>query len=114
MESTISSILGGILFLAWIVIGAMTGHDEYESWRKRYLETAQRYHVAHALTFLAVAHHPALNWFSLMCWLAGIFLFSGNLYRKFFQSSQEKIKLIPLGGILFMLGWAYFILRHII
>lgn len=85
------------MFLA-VAAGAFGAHalknrltpDQLAVW-----ETAVRYQIYHALALLIVKDRTA-GW----CFVAGTVLFCGSLYlRKLFV-------LTPIGGVLFLLGWA--------
>lgn len=79
-------------------------------------QTAVQYQVYHALALLATAiifdkiPDRFLKWAGI-CFITGIFLFSGSLYLITFLKIQESsaIKIVgpitPLGGVFFIAGW---------
>jgi uncharacterized membrane protein YgdD (TMEM256/DUF423 family) len=86
-----------------------------------WFHTALHYHQLHALGLmvigLAVARLPANRWLasSGMLLLAGIVLFSGNLYLRSIAGVHLFHAVTPLGGGAFILGWLMFALgawRH--
>jgi len=81
-----------------------------------WFQTALHYHQFHALSLmvigLAVARIPANHWFawSGILMLAGIVLFSGNLYLRSIVGIHVFHAVTPLGGGAFILGWLMFAL----
>ena len=103
----------GLMFLA-VALGAFAAHglkarltpDLLAVW-----ETAVRYHVYHALALLAVAF-AADRWPSRAvsnagwCFLGGIVVFSGSLYLLALTGERRLGAVTPVGGLLFLAGWA--------
>jgi len=72
-------------------------------------ETAVLYHLAHAVSLLALAVAPLELRFAraiFLCWLFGIVLFSGSLYGLCLTDWSFLGPVTPLGGLLFIVGWA--------
>lgn len=75
-------------------------------------ETAVRYQFYHALALLAVAVlrllRPELPGLGTAAWLfvGGIVLFSGSLYMLSFTGIRWFGPITPIGGVLFLAGWA--------
>jgi uncharacterized membrane protein YgdD (TMEM256/DUF423 family) len=67
-------------------------------------ETAVLYHLVHAVAAFSVGHRPGLQK-ACLCWLGGIFLFSGSLYWLALGGPRLLGPVTPLGGVLFMAGW---------
>jgi len=66
-------------------------------------QTAVLYHLVHAVASLwAAERKPAVAWI----WTAGVVLFSGSLYLLALTNIRWLGFLTPLGGILFLVGWA--------
>lgn len=95
---------GALSMLAAVACGAFGAHalkarlspDMLAVW-----ETAVRYQVYHALALLVVRDRvPA--W----CFLAGTLLFSGSLYVLALTEIRKLGAITPLGGLLFLAGWA--------
>jgi len=86
-----------------------------------WFQTALHYHQLHALGLmvigLALARISSSRWFawSGMLLLAGIVLFSGNLYLRSIAGIHVFHAVTPMGGGAFILGWLMFALgiwRH--
>lgn len=98
-------------FLA-VALGAFAAHGlqpsmapQAEAW----IDTGLRYHGLHALALLAVGLLPRANlWSRVAAWsfLLGILLFSGLLYAMAFTSLSDLGAMVPVGGLLLLLGWA--------
>ena len=79
-----------------------------------WFQTALHYQQFHALGLLvvglAVARFPGCRWFAWAGWLllAGIVLFSGNLYLRSIASIHDLHAVTPFGGGAFILGWLVF------
>lgn len=73
--------------------------------------TGTEYHMAHALALLVVGllagHRPGrLVHVAGGCFLAGIALFSGGLYGlAVFDQPMLGASIVPIGGVLFIVGW---------
>lgn len=78
-------------------------------------ETGVRYQMYHALAVLLVAaldaHRPApLTRAAGWCFLGGTVIFSGSLYALALTGLRILGAVTPLGGLLFLAGWATLIL----
>jgi uncharacterized membrane protein YgdD (TMEM256/DUF423 family) len=106
------SLLGGL----GVALGAIGAHALkpmlLANNRIETYETAVRYQVVHALALLMVGvlmaqvQNKTLRWAS-SCWVGGILLFSGSLYALSFTSMTAFAFLTPVGGFLFLAGWAF-------
>ncbi len=113
--------LGSLLALVAVVLGAFGSHSLKEAISPEQLNTFEigvRYQFYHALATVAVGlllysrkarFLPFAGWF----FVAGVLLFSGSLYLLSVQdilniSTSWIGPVTPLGGLLFILGWAAF------
>ena len=103
---TLAAISG---FVA-VAIGAFAAHGITDPKAKDWLITGASYQFMHTMATLACAtfmnvgardarHAPAL-------FLAGIVLFSGSLYAMALGGPRWLGAVTPLGGLLFLAGWA--------
>jgi len=108
-------ITGAILGFLSVAIGAFAAHalrptlDAHG--RSATFELAVRYQFYHALTLLFVGlwlrtNPSALLGWSAWLWLTGITLFSGSLYMLSLTNNKTFAMLTPVGGLLFLAGWA--------
>lgn len=73
--------------------------------------TAVEYHIYHALALLAVGllartlQAPLLN-LAGACFALGVLVFSGSLYALALSGIRVLGAITPLGGLLFLVGWA--------
>lgn len=84
------------MFLA-VALGAFGAHalkHTFSPERLAIWETAVRYQVYHALALLVIQDRFA-GW----CFVGGTVVFSGSLYLGLYP-------LTPIGGLLFLAGWA--------
>jgi len=77
-------------------------------------QTANQYHFWHTLALLALAilmlSRPQKFFkMSAAFFVAGLMLFSGNLYAYAISSERVFALLAPLGGVSLMLGWLFLI-----
>ena len=107
--------VGAFNALLSVAAGAFGAHALKDKVSPRHLEvfeTAARYQMYHALALIAVAwlasrtqphaFVTAGGW----CFLAGIVLFSGSLYAIVLTGSNGFGRITPVGGLLFIIGWA--------
>lgn len=74
-------------------------------------EKAVLYHFIHAVMLFILAERktfPAVAWWSF---LAGILFFSGSLYLLAVTNVRWLGAITPIGGIAFLLGWAWLVFR---
>lgn len=107
-------ILGAVNAFVAVAAGAFAAHGLRAKLEPRMLEvfeTGARYQMYHALALLVVgwlasqsssAVTTAAGW----CFLAGIVLFSGSLYALTTTGLTKLGAITPLGGTLFLVGWA--------
>ncbi len=122
-------LIWGLVFsLLAVVLGAFGAHalKAFVSQDKlQIFETGVRYQFMHALALIGLSlygslqevkqrTHKGLGW-SAHFFIVGVFLFSGSLYALTFLSfnTNSLARLLgpitPLGGLCFILGWAFWI-----
>ncbi len=102
-----------------IILGAFGAHALQETLvangKLEVWKTAVDYQMIHSvgLLFLGWVLHSSdidlkNNWLqrSFWCWVIGIFLFSGSLYGLSVGGPKILGPITPIGGVLFILGWA--------
>lgn len=110
-------LVTGCVFMAIaVLIGAFGAHGLKNLVTPEHLitfETGVRYHFFHGFGLILVAFaqqlFPAIKFHAAFySFLAGILLFSFNCY--FYALSGIKIyaMIVPMGGILFVVGWIVF------
>lgn len=72
-------------------------------------EKAVLYHFIHAVMLFILAERPQLFKCAWYCFLAGIVLFSGSLYLLAVTGNHWFGPITPIGGVLFLVGWAWLI-----
>jgi uncharacterized membrane protein YgdD (TMEM256/DUF423 family) len=101
-----------LMFLA-VALGAFAAHGLKARLTPEMLtifETGVRYQAYHALALLALgaARGPdKAGW----CFVAGIVVFSGSLYLLALTGVKRLGMITPIGGLLFLAGWALFALK---
>lgn len=89
----------------------LTATGQYDNWH-----TAVSYQLIHAVAALALwsllhtAEHtprPGLLRAALVCWLAGVVLFSGSIYGLCLGGPRWLGPITPLGGLALIAGWLY-------
>lgn len=114
----IAGVAGGLA----VVAGAYGAHALRDAGAApvavKIYETGQLYHALHALALFGVAVLIAATegrrngWSAWMlniaalAFLGGIVCFSGGVYVQVMQGFQGNAKIVPLGGLLFIAGWA--------
>lgn len=108
-----SLIIGTLLLALAVLLGAFGAHGLKKILTPAMLvtfETGVRYHFYHAFGLLFVGFLqqtlPSINLnVSSYSFLSGIFLFSFNLYLYTLTGIKTFAMIVPVGGILFTLGW---------
>lgn len=109
-----ATLAGALSGLAAVALGAFGAHalrdrltpDLLSVWK-----TANEYHFYHALALVLIgllargARPPTLD-AAAWCMLGGTLLFSGSLYLLALSGVRWLGAITPLGGVLFLLGWA--------
>ncbi|MFY7993419.1 MAG: DUF423 domain-containing protein [Bacteriovoracaceae bacterium] len=112
-DSKHSLVLGSFLLGLAVMIGAFGAHGLKNLVEPRLLETFEtgvRYHFYHGfgLLFLGLlqAMIPNLKTkVSTFAFVVGILLFSFNCYFYVISGTKIFAMIVPLGGVLFILGW---------
>ena len=109
-------ILGASYALLSVALGAFGAHALKEPLESNKMlsvwKTAVDYQMWHALAILAVSTTVSPGRFtkvSLVCFGLGIFLFSGSLYIIALGGPRWLGPITPIGGSLFLVGWAFLI-----
>lgn len=107
--------LGALLLGLAVLIGAFGAHglkNMVTADKLVTFETGVRYHFYHAFGLLFIGliqqifQTIKLN-VSLYAFLVGILLFSFNCYFYVLSGAKVFALVVPLGGVLFALGWFY-------
>lgn len=100
--------LSGFLVVALGAFGAhslkplLQSHQTLEIWEKAVL-----YHAVHTLVLVGLAAQPSVALGTVVGFLAGIVVFSGSLYVLAVTNIRWLGAITPLGGIGFLVGWAW-------
>ncbi len=104
--------IAAILGLAGVSLGAFGAHSLEELLIKNnridVWETAVLYQFVHALSLLALAgagNHYCTRWV-VLSWTVGTVIFSGSLYALALTNVGILGAVTPVGGGLFLVGWA--------
>jgi len=116
MGWTIWIFSGAILALLAVAGGAFGSHalkGIFSPEKVAVFETAVRYQMYHALALIALGlvatrvENYALK-IAGVCFVLGTILFSGSLYLITMTDQRAIGFLTPIGGLLFLIGWACF------
>jgi uncharacterized membrane protein YgdD (TMEM256/DUF423 family) len=107
----------GVMFMA-VALGAFGAHALQErlqlAGKEHVWETAVLYQAIHGLALLGLGIWQVLDErsalsralrFTGVCWIAGVFAFSGSLYALSLGGPKWLGPITPLGGLCFMVGW---------
>jgi len=95
-------------FGAHALRGVLEANQTREVWN-----TAVLYHLVHAPVLLWAATAEPFLQGAILCWTAGIILFSGSLYALALTKISVIGAITPIGGLLLMAGWAIVGIRAI-
>ena len=104
-------LLAGLSGLCGVAVGAFAAHGVQDSKAAEWLRTGGQYQLVHALAvFACLAVHragggAAAAWAGWL-FLGGTLLFSGSLYAMAATGVRGLGAVTPVGGLLFMAGWA--------
>lgn len=108
-------LIGSVLGFLGVALGAFAAHGLKSRISPEMLgvfETGVRYHMYHAFAILVVAaaigHLGSARLLSMAGWFffGGVVLFSGSLYALATTGVTTLGAITPLGGLLFLAGWA--------
>ena len=108
-------LIGAVLGFLGVALGAFAAHGLKNRLSPEMLEvfdTGVRYHMYHTFAVLIVAaaigHIGNARLLAMAGWFffAGILLFSGSLYALALTSVGILGAITPIGGLLFLIGWA--------
>ena len=108
-------MLGGILGFLGVALGAFGAHAlraRLSSEMLAVFETGVRYQMYHTIAMLIVAaaigHIGNARLLAAAGWsfFAGVLLFSGSLYTLALTGIPTLGAITPIGGLLFLIGWA--------
>ena len=110
MSLTLFRIAAALCFLA-VALGAFGAHSlkgtleangTVDAWNKAVL-----YHLAHAISLVALALSGTMNRGACYLLLAGVLIFSGSLYVLAITNVRWLGAITPIGGLCFLAGWAW-------
>lgn len=93
-----------------VAVGAFASHAVSDPAAREWLKTGATYEFMHAMatfacaTFMNIGARRAR--FAPAFFLGGTVLFSGSLYIGAMGAPREVFMLTPVGGLLFLIGWA--------
>ncbi|MEO0581362.1 MAG: DUF423 domain-containing protein [Bacteroidota bacterium] len=113
----ISFLIGAFLGLTGVIAGAMGAHalekvltpDQLDAF-----ETAVRFQMYHSILLLMLGlledrfRTPLFRWV-MICWVAGIVMFSGSIYLLVLTPLKLGI-VTPIGGSILIIGWGILLL----
>lgn len=119
MEALFWARAGAWLMLLGVGAGAFGAHGLRSRLTPEMLsvwETAVRYQIYHALALLALAGvfdrlPPGAVSTSGWCFFSGVLIFSGSLYALSLSGLRWLGAITPVGGLLFLAGWALLIVN---
>jgi uncharacterized membrane protein YgdD (TMEM256/DUF423 family) len=108
-------LIGAVLGFLGVALGAFAAHGLKNRLSPEMLgvfDTGVRYHMYHTIAVLIVAaaigHIGNARLLAMAGWFffAGILLFSGSLYALALTGVGILGAVTPIGGVLFLIGWA--------
>lgn len=105
-------IIPALLGLTGVALGAFGAHSLQavltSNGTAAIWQTAVLYQLVHAVASLWAAERTPIV---ARIWLAGVFFFSGSLYILALTNIKWLGAITPVGGILFIIGWAMLLRR---
>jgi uncharacterized membrane protein YgdD (TMEM256/DUF423 family) len=109
-------LVGAFLALLGVILGAFAAHFlkpqllANGTWDA--FHTGLYYQWFHALALLALGAAGAVRRGPIVCWTLGVVFFSGSLYLLSLDPSLHWAgPVTPLGGLMFIVGWVWFIVQ---
>lgn len=105
-------LLCGVYGLSGVAMGAFAAHalkTRLDASALDIIQTATQYQLLHAVAMLALlglAEAGRGQQIALVCFALAIPLFSGSLYLLALTGAKWAGPITPLGGLLFLAGWA--------
>ncbi|WP_217519280.1 DUF423 domain-containing protein [Vibrio metschnikovii] len=124
-SQSLTLIVGGLVCGISVALGAFTAHGlkaQLTEYALTIFQTAAHYQFMHGLAIIACGLALGLplmeksrNYFgrAAICFIIGIFCFSGSLYLLALTGVSWIGFVTPIGGLLFLLGWCMFVLAAI-
>jgi len=113
MSVTLFRNAAALCFLA-VALGAFGAHGLRSNLEARGMldvwNKAVFYHLIHAIALLVLALYGTMNRGACLLLLIGILLFSGSLYGLALTNVRWLGAVTPLGGLCFLVGWAWLVL----
>lgn len=115
MASRQTLLCAALLGMMAVMLGAFGAHalsNVLEPRMQQVYQTAVQYQFWHALALLAIGIlqrgcDVSLLKVAALLFLTGVLLFCGSLYLMALTGIRQLGMITPLGGILFILGWAF-------
>jgi uncharacterized membrane protein YgdD (TMEM256/DUF423 family) len=113
MSIALFRIAAALCFLA-VALGAFGAHSLRQTlethgmmdvWNKAVL-----YHFVHAVALLVLALVGTISRGTWWLLFAGVFMFSGSLYVMALTNLRWLGAITPIGGLCFLVGWAWLII----
>jgi uncharacterized membrane protein YgdD (TMEM256/DUF423 family) len=112
MKNTVS--LGAAVAAVGVILGAFGAHaikDKIEPHLFEIYTTGVQYLMLHAFALIFYGLSPAKAKWPPICFLIGIFIFTGSLFAITFTGIRAFGAITPIGGLLFIAGWIGFALQ---
>ena len=114
MSVALFRIAAVLCFLA-VALGAFGAHGLRSTLETRGMLDAWNkavfYQFIHAIALLVLALHGTINRGACLLLLIGILLFSGSLYLLALTNLRWLGPITPMGGLCFLVGWAWLALE---
>jgi len=125
MKSKYLLTIGGLFSGIAVALGAFAAHGlkaYVTSYQLDVFQTGVHYQFIHAAAIIVCAilltissKEKAQKYFSraAICFIIGIFCFSGSLYALALTGIKWFGPITPMGGLLFIIGWVLFVLAAV-